>query len=151
MSSPPLPVTEEFTFGNWDFFATHTKQILPSGDPCSTNEKQENCDYCFYKEGLNELHQWPEMIFPRNKLVIKHAPTSATVEFNCIDALKLVDAKQDWVKVSCTQEWSEARSNSEFIKNVVKSYDWTYSTSYTGTCSNFKSVNFMEDFCVNRC
>lgn len=151
----PVPITEEYKFVDWQFTAKQTKSILPSVDPCSLvidnlklNNKfiepqQTDCDFCFYQNNLSELHQWPEMIFAGNKLILKHIPSSATIEFNCIDALKLVDNQNDWVKVSCTKEWAEARKGCEFINNTGKPYDWTYSTNYAGTLSNFKSVNFI--------
>lgn len=139
------PTTEEFELGDWKFTASFTKSILPSIDPCSATHSafpNQSCDFCFYNKTLKDLPQLPEMIFPRNRLVIMHRPTLAAIDFNPIEALKLVDAKRDWVKVKCTQEWSDARKHCEFIKNTIKPYDWTYSTAFAGMCSNLKSVHF---------
>ncbi|XP_053305757.1 TIP41-like protein [Spea bombifrons] len=40
---------------------------------------------------------------------------------------------QGVVKVACAEEWQESRSDSEHSKEIVKPYDWTYTTDYKGT------------------
>lgn len=40
---------------------------------------------------------------------------------------------EDAVKVACAQEWQESRADSEHSKEVVRPYDWTYTTDYRGT------------------
>uniref|UniRef100_A0A3P9I1B8 TIP41-like protein n=1 Tax=Oryzias latipes TaxID=8090 RepID=A0A3P9I1B8_ORYLA len=74
----------------------------------------------------------PEMLFGDNVLRIQHADGYG-VEFNAIDALKRVNNMDDAVKVACAQEWQESRADSEHSKEVVKPYDWTYTTDYRGT------------------
>ena len=51
----------------------------------------------------------PEMIFPQNCLRLFNKEHSFGVEFNALDALKLVDAEHDCVKVACAEEWRESR------------------------------------------
>ncbi|KAI2660147.1 TIP41-like protein [Labeo rohita] len=72
------------------------------------------------------------MLFGDNVLRIQHADGFG-IEFNAIDALKRVNNLQDSVKVACAQEWQESRAESEASKEVVKRYDWTYTTDYRGT------------------
>lgn len=74
----------------------------------------------------------PEMLFGDNVLRIQHADGYG-IEFNAIDALKRVNNMEDAVKVACAQEWQESRADSEHSKEVVRPYDWTYTTDYRGT------------------
>ena len=50
----------------------------------------------------------PEMIFAENVLRVKHSGGFG-LEFNALDALKLVDAHNDLLKVAATKVWREAR------------------------------------------
>ena len=54
------------------------------------------------------LPQLPEMTFGENKLEIKHF-NGFSIEFNAIDALRLVDAENDLMKVAMAKEWKESR------------------------------------------
>uniref|UniRef100_A0A8C5PVN3 TIP41-like protein n=1 Tax=Leptobrachium leishanense TaxID=445787 RepID=A0A8C5PVN3_9ANUR len=74
----------------------------------------------------------PEMMFGDNVLRIQHS-SGFGIEFNAKDALKRVNKYQGAVKVACAEEWQESRSESEHSKEVVKPYDWTYTTDYKGT------------------
>ncbi|KAK3807872.1 MAG: TIP41-like family-domain-containing protein [Benniella sp.] len=79
----------------------------------------------------------PEMIFGNNYLSIEHT-SGFKLEFKALPALALVDKSSkssDLIKVSYAREWFEKRSmaNQEHITDVVKPYDWTYSTKYNGT------------------
>ena len=49
------------------------------------------------------------MIFPQNCLRLFNKEHSFGMEFNALDALKLVDAEHDCVKVACAEEWRESR------------------------------------------
>ena len=62
----------------------------------------------FRFEGELELPQVPEMIFADNVLRLQHA-AGFGVEFNALEALKLVDAHNDPLKVAVAQAWKEAR------------------------------------------
>lgn len=74
----------------------------------------------------------PEMLFGDNILRIQHTDGYG-IEFNAIDALKRVNNMEDTVKVACAQEWQESRSDAEHSKDVIRPYDWTYTTDYRGT------------------
>ena len=54
------------------------------------------------------LPQLPEMTFGGNKLSIQHA-SGFGIEFNAINALRLVDAHNDLMKVAMAKEWKESR------------------------------------------
>ncbi|KAI8869052.1 TIP41-domain-containing protein [Ramicandelaber brevisporus] len=92
----------------------------------------------------------PEMVFGSSSLSLHHVPSSFRYEFNTKDALKRVDAVNpptfgppdaasssvtiDRIEVASAKAWSKDRSSlTESIKDVIKPYDWTYSTDYLGT------------------
>ncbi|KAK3822138.1 MAG: TIP41-like family-domain-containing protein [Linnemannia gamsii] len=80
----------------------------------------------------------PEMIFGNNFLSIEHKPSGFKLEFKALPALAMVDqssTSSDLIKVSYAREWFEKRSmvNQEHITDVVKPYDWTYTTKYNGS------------------
>lgn len=77
----------------------------------------------------------PEMIFGDNLVAVTHAPTGWSVEFRAEDALDLVDkTDRNMLRVAYAGEWSSSRERtSAGIKEVVKPYDWSYSTTYRGS------------------
>ncbi|XP_018610701.1 TIP41-like protein [Scleropages formosus] len=109
---------QDFTFGPWKVTAAKT-HIMKSKD---------------IERLAEEMHMpsLPEMLFGDNFLHIQHTDGFG-IEFNAIDALKRVNNMEDSVKVACAQEWQESRADSEHSKEVVKPYDWTYTTDYRGT------------------
>ncbi|KAG0064987.1 TIP41-like family-domain-containing protein [Linnemannia elongata] len=85
----------------------------------------------------------PEMIFGNNFLSIEHETSGFKLEFKALPALAMVDqssTSSDKIKVSYAREWFEKRSmaNQEHITDVVKPYDWTYSTKYNGSNTSSK-------------
>ena len=58
------------------------------------------------------------MIFADNVLRVEHQGGYG-VEFNALDALKLVDAHHDSLKVAVSDAWREARYNSKFLALLV--------------------------------
>lgn len=77
----------------------------------------------------------PEMIFGDNLVAITHAPSNWTLSFNAADALDAVDkTEKNMLKVAYARDWESTREGTtQKIKEVVKPYDWSYSTSYEGT------------------
>ncbi|KAI0844991.1 TIP41-domain-containing protein [Daldinia vernicosa] len=77
----------------------------------------------------------PEMIFGDNLVSIRHAPSGWAVEFNARDALDAVDkTDRNMLQVAYAKSWSASREQtSAGIKDVVRPYDWSYSTTYRGT------------------
>ncbi|XP_040516124.1 TIP41-like protein isoform X1 [Gallus gallus] len=108
----------DFTFGPWKLSAVCT-HIMKSAQAERLAE---------------ELHMpsLPEMMFGDNILRIQHEHGFG-IEFNATDALKCVNNCQGMIKVACAEEWQESRSETEHTKEVVKPYDWTYTTDYKGT------------------
>lgn len=77
----------------------------------------------------------PEMIFGDNLVAITHVPSGWTVSFTTPDALDAVDkTDKHMLKVAYARDWESTRENTtQKIKEVVKPYDWSYSTTYAGT------------------
>ncbi|TDZ60709.1 TIP41-like protein [Colletotrichum trifolii] len=77
----------------------------------------------------------PEMIFGDNLVSVTHIPTGWSVSFNAYDALDGVDKTgEKMLQVAYAKDWSSSRERtSAGIKEVVKPYDWSYSTEYRGT------------------
>ncbi|KAH1187628.1 hypothetical protein KIL84_020377 [Mauremys mutica] len=110
--------SRDFTFGPWRLNAART-HIMKSAQA---------------ERLADELHMpsLPEMMFGDNILRIQH-DYGFGIEFNATDALKCVNNYQGMIKVACAEEWQESRTEAEHTKEVVKPYDWTYTTDYKGT------------------
>ncbi|XP_013774848.1 TIP41-like protein [Limulus polyphemus] len=127
-----------YTFGPWTLI-TQKNHILPS--KCSTpqvchQEKDTTdsyhlCSFCRFQQELT-LPQLPEMTFADNLLQIKHE-RGFGIEFNCLDALRLVDTKNDIMKVAVAEVWQNTRAECKYVKEVIKPFDWTFTTAYKGT------------------
>ena len=76
----------------------------------------------------------PEMIFGDNYVSITHKKTGWTLEFNARDALDRVNkTEKGMLQVAVAEEWKKERSHQEEVRQVVKPFDWSYSTDYVGT------------------
>ncbi|KAH0525141.1 hypothetical protein TsFJ059_007547 [Trichoderma semiorbis] len=77
----------------------------------------------------------PEMIFGDNLVSITHTPSNWTLNFNTTDALDAVDkTDKHMLRVAYARDWESTREETtQNIKEVVKPYDWSYSTTYAGT------------------
>lgn len=76
------------------------------------------------------------MIFGDNLVSVRHDPTGWAVEFTAEAALDAVDKTgANMLQVAYAGEWSSSRerSSAHDIREVVKPYDWSYSTTYRGT------------------
>ncbi|OTA02005.1 type 2A phosphatase activator TIP41 [Trichoderma parareesei] len=77
----------------------------------------------------------PEMIFGDNLVSITHTPSNWTLSFNTQDALDAVDkTDKHMLRVAYARDWESTREETtQNIKEVVKPYDWSYSTAYAGS------------------
>ncbi|KAK0645872.1 TIP41-like family-domain-containing protein [Cercophora newfieldiana] len=77
----------------------------------------------------------PEMIFGDNLVSISHQPTGWSIAFTAEAALDRVDKTgKSMLRVAYAGEWSSSREKtSAGISEVVKPFDWSYTTDYTGT------------------
>ncbi|KGQ12818.1 TIP41-like protein [Beauveria bassiana D1-5] len=77
----------------------------------------------------------PEMIFGDNLVSVTHAPSGWSIRFATPDALDAVDkTDKHMLKVAYARDWESTREGTtQKIKEVVKPYDWSYSTTYAGT------------------
>ncbi len=78
----------------------------------------------------------PEMIFGDNYIAIEHAPSGWGISFNAFDALDRVDKTGERrLKVAYSKEWQQSREDTHDIKEVVKPFDWSYTTDFKGSLS----------------
>ena len=79
----------------------------------------------------------PEMIFGDNLVSVRHEPTGFAVEFAARDALDAVDKTgRHMLQVAHARDWSRSREGNDdtrAIMEVVRPFDWSYSTTYRGT------------------
>lgn len=77
----------------------------------------------------------PEMIFGDNLVSITHLPTDWSIAFTTPEALDAVDkTEKNMLKVAYARDWESTREGTtQKIKEVVKPYDWSYSTTYAGS------------------
>ncbi|CAK9815354.1 TIP41-like protein [Anthophora quadrimaculata] len=148
-----LPVNqEEHVFPPWHIKYTQS-HILHS--KCSKSENScgdkdaSACQFCIFSRTL-ELPHMPDMVFPNNILTLKHQ-NGATLQFNALDALKTVSNGKINVQLACAEAWKESRSEStEYLEEKVKPFDWTFTTTYTGTISNFEVQETNERIDVDK-
>jgi type 2A phosphatase activator TIP41 len=79
----------------------------------------------------------PEILFGNSSLQLRHDASGVVLSFTALDALK--QWKEDDLpplKVQVAQTWQAARQQ-EITKQqaIILEYDWTYTTSYTGSVS----------------
>lgn len=78
----------------------------------------------------------PEMIFGDNFVSVTHVKSGVAISFNAPDALDRVSKTEEgMLQVAVAEEWKKERSHQEEVKQVVKPFDWSYSTPYKGTTS----------------
>ncbi|KAK3718389.1 Tap42 interacting protein [Vermiconidia calcicola] len=88
---------------------------------------------------IEELHERigipiPEMIFGDNYVSISHVKSGWTITLNAEDAMDRVSKTEEgMLQVAVAEEWKKQRSKQEEVKQVVKPFDWSYSTDYKGT------------------
>lgn len=138
-----------FPFGQWTI-TTRKGIILQSKCTCQEEEKNRQladkvdaserlsesslpcCQICKYHQSLPQLNNMPDMLFKDNLLKLEHY-TGLGIEFNALDALKLVEETKDPLQVAVAGGWQSARADFPFAKSIVKPYDWTLTTNYRGT------------------
>lgn len=125
---------ESMPFHDWTITYTKShilKSVCTNGEKCKLGEEQ-CCELCFFHQTLGMDHL-PEMVFPKNTLVIEHK-NGAKLLFNALDALREVNSedKPD-VKVHCAEEWQETRPTNECTMPSNKQFDWTFCTKYQGS------------------
>ena len=136
------PINESIAFGDWSFSSQKSHILnsicttqfqcasVPEAAP-TADKRRLYCDHCCF-EKLLELPQLPEMCFPQNTLVVEHC-SGVKICFMAFDALRLVDPYDDKLKVQMAEKWKEERANTNVIGEVVRPFDWTYTTEYAGT------------------
>ncbi|GAB6032536.1 hypothetical protein CHUAL_011429 [Chamberlinius hualienensis] len=128
------PQANIFDYGEWKI-TVKKSHILPSKCTLSDSGCEEGaphaCLFCRYEKAL-AIPQFPDMVFAENLLRIERHD-GVGMEFNSLDALKPVTINPEGVKVASSDAWREARADSEYINQVAKPFDWTFTTDYKGT------------------
>ena len=87
----------------------------------------------------------PDMLFNNNLLRLEHN-SGVGIEFNPLNALKLVEETIDPLRVAAADGWHSARADCSFAKSVAKPFDWTFTTSYRGTL--LSAIKKLQSKCV---
>ena len=75
----------------------------------------------------------PEMIFGDNFVSVEHVSSRWGIKFDAFGALDRVDKTGETrLKVAYSKEWQQSREDNHDIKEVIKPFDWSYSTDYKG-------------------
>lgn len=75
----------------------------------------------------------PEMIFGDNLVAIEHPASNWGIKFDAFGALDRVDKTgEKRLKVAYSKEWHQSREDTHDIKEVIKPFDWSYTTDYKG-------------------
>ncbi|KAL9109065.1 MAG: hypothetical protein Q9227_006305 [Pyrenula ochraceoflavens] len=127
---PSLPATAQKTYNHRGWrIRTQKLPILKAGPIEAMTEKL----------GIAP----PEMIFGDNFVSLEHEGDWG-IQFNAYDALDCVDKTgEKRLKVAYSREWHSSREENHEIKEVIKPFDWSYTTDYKGTIAP-QSKDFTE-------
>jgi type 2A phosphatase activator TIP41 len=133
-SSKRQKATERtFEAGPWKISVRKShilKSVCEGGEQACRNEP---CHVCRFQRELRALPALPEMVFPDSWLRLDHV-SGCGLAFYALDALRRVDTTQDPLRVAAADDWRQSRGESlAKLKGVVKPFDWTFTTDYTGT------------------
>jgi type 2A phosphatase activator TIP41 len=78
------------------------------------------------------------MIFPDNVLRVTFAESNFSLEFNALDALKLISNAPEALHVAFAEEWKAAQEGGPLPGEIQ--YDWTFSTDYKGTLTSVNNL-----------
>ena len=80
----------------------------------------------------------PEMIFGDNFVQLTHNASNFSLTFNARDAMDRVSKTEEgMLQVAVAGDWKETRKKEvDGVKDVVKPFDWRYSTDYKGTTTS---------------
>ncbi|OQO02524.1 hypothetical protein B0A48_12051 [Cryoendolithus antarcticus] len=121
MAPGPTAGVESFTTKNGQWKITTRKQPILKAEPIEELNKAIGIPI-------------PEMIFGDNYVAIEHIQTGWKLDFNAQDALDRVSKTEEgMLQVAVADAWKKDREHNEDIKQVVKPFDWSYSTDYKGT------------------
>ncbi|CAL8074800.1 unnamed protein product [Orchesella dallaii] len=91
------------------------------------------CHVCRYTEQLNLKHL-PDMVFPDNYLHLRHEASGLILEFNTLDAMKLMSTQDtESLQIACSKDWQASQTEMGLPKEVLHDFNWTFSTDYMGT------------------
>ncbi|KAL1240455.1 TIP41-like protein [Trichinella pseudospiralis] len=93
----------------------------------------------------------PDMVFHKNSLRVMHRG-GASVHFDALAALDQVgqDAPESSCHVAASDVWRQARAMSEYLSNVLRTHDWTYSSMFIGDLVGFQVIATEEPLDLDR-
>lgn len=167
----PLPKAS-FPFHEKPSITVNDWSIYTAKGPICLSEELDHLNETRYDFPL------PEMIFGKNSVRLVHDPTGGVIEFNTLDALDSLANKADF-KVAYYKEWLSTRPKAQSSEDgshlvqsdmnlassqpspselerlsldleLVKPYDWTYSTNYKGTISEAEFIESDEEIPIDR-
>lgn len=166
----PLPKAS-FPFHEKPSIAVNDWSIYTTKGPICLSDELDHLNNTRYDFPL------PEMFFGKNSVLLVHDPTGSVINFNTLDAMDSLGETADF-KVAYYKEWLSTRPKAyqssteaqEIAGNVrgmnnqlavdvaplsldlelVKPYDWTYSTNYKGTTTNATFVASSDEIPVDR-
>jgi len=95
------------------------------------------CQVCRYNEQLSLKHL-PDMVFPDNYLHLLHERSGVVLEFNTLEAIKLIAAHDsNPIQVDCSEAWQASKSEMGLPQNM-HDYNWTFSTDYQGSIKSLR-------------
>lgn len=117
---------------------------MTHGSRIASQEERERLEDDLYsnqeqgegKEGAT-IRNLPEQVYSENVLVLQHVPSGNTIRFSAADALQqwIRDGNEP-IKLNISEKWQQERKkDAAEVTRVL--YDWTYTTSYVGSCEGW--------------
>ncbi|CCF56376.1 hypothetical protein KAFR_0B00780 [Kazachstania africana CBS 2517] len=142
----PLEDNPSISINNWT--------ITSRKRPILNSEELEDWE----TNKLSGLGALPEMIFGNNYISIKNVEKNWSIDFRALDALSMVNLEDSGIRVSYSKDWinSKLKTTAKEVHeddlfeisseslNIVKNYDWTYSTEYKGTVINYNDNDVID-------
>ncbi|KAL7678303.1 hypothetical protein ACOME3_004533 [Neoechinorhynchus agilis] len=112
-----MSVADELCLGVGEFrlISRQTPEILSDGK-----------DAEWYRQFLSDLPIMPDIVFPKNRLIVEHRYSGFVVSFEALNALADTSSSPD---VQLPFEW---RPHDSFKSAERDMFDWTFSTNFNG-------------------
>jgi type 2A phosphatase activator TIP41 len=123
--------------GNIDTISIDDWEFMVSHGPIATESEKD----FLLNLSTRSVKSLPEQIYPQNVLQIRQKSSGRRFEFNATDALVQWmrdddEKKNPVIQIGLSEQWQRDRQN--ILESVERvSYDWTYTTSYSGTLGDW--------------
>ncbi|WPT17492.1 TIP41-like protein [Picochlorum sp. SENEW3] len=122
---------------DWSIRLTHGSRIASQEE----RERLEEEMYSSQEQGEGDqgptIRNLPEQVYSENVLVLEHRPSGNTIRFSAADALQqwICDGNEP-IQLNISEKWQQERKKDAAEATRVV-YDWTYTTSYVGSCEGW--------------